>query len=100
MAKTKNLAIPGGGGGSGPPVPHLDPPIRKLVIIQFFGFATEKFQSRENFNMFHIFDQNIDCGYTLEPPRRGGSNRYTQSIFWNRNKIKSTLVYHCTPQYY
>ena len=25
--------------------------------------------------------QNIDCGYTLEPPRRGGSNVYPQSMF-------------------
>ena len=28
-----------------------------------------------------IFAQNIDCGYSLEPPRRGGSNEYLQSIF-------------------
>ena len=26
--------------------------------------------------------QNIDCGYSLEPPRRGGSNMYPQSMFW------------------
>ena len=25
--------------------------------------------------------QNIDCGYSLEPPRRGGSNEYPQSMF-------------------
>ena len=30
--------------------------------------------------------QNIDCGYTLEPPRRGGSNEYPQSMFWSKNK--------------
>ena len=36
---------------------------------------------------FYInFAQNIDCGYTLEPPRRGGSNEYPQSMFWNKNK--------------
>ena len=28
-----------------------------------------------------IFPQNIDCGYTLEPPRRGGSNEYPHSMF-------------------
>ena len=33
------------------------------------------------FNIFLIFAQNIDCGYTLEPPRRDGSNEYPQSIF-------------------
>ena len=25
--------------------------------------------------------QNMDCGYSLEPPRRGGSNMYPQSMF-------------------
>ena len=25
--------------------------------------------------------QNMDCGYSLEPPRRGGSNEYPQSMF-------------------
>ena len=29
-----------------------------------------------------IFAQNIDCGYSLEPPCRGGSNEYPQSTFW------------------
>ena len=24
----------------------------------------------------------MDCGYSLEPPRRGGSNEYQQSMFW------------------
>ena len=26
--------------------------------------------------------QKIDCGYSLEPPRRGGSNEYPQSMFF------------------
>ena len=30
---------------------------------------------------FHISAQNIDCRYSLEPPRRGGSNEYPQSMF-------------------
>ena len=38
------------------------------------------------FDIFLIFDQNIDCGYTLEPPRRGGSYEYPQSMFWSKNK--------------
>ena len=29
---------------------------------------------------FQISAQNIDCGYSLEPPRRGGSNEYPQSL--------------------
>ena len=45
----------------------------------------------ENFHIkysdiFHVSAQNIDCGYSLEPPRRGGSNEYLQSMFLNRNK--------------
>ena len=31
---------------------------------------------------FHISAQNIDCGYLLEPPRRGGSNEYPQFMVW------------------
>ena len=37
-------------------------------------------------DIFHISVQNIDCGYSLEPPRRGGSNEYPQSMFLCRNK--------------
>ena len=32
--------------------------------------------------IFLISAPNIDCGYTLELPRRGGSNEYPQSMFW------------------
>ena len=31
--------------------------------------------------IFLISVENIDRGYLLEPPRRGGSNEYQQSIF-------------------
>ena len=31
------------------------------------------------FSLFLL--QNIDCGYSLEPPQRGGSNVYPQSMF-------------------
>ena len=31
--------------------------------------------------IFLIFAQNMDCGYSLEPPHRGGSNEYLQSMF-------------------
>ena len=53
----------------------------------------EKFQ-KKNFAIFLIFAQNIDCGYTLEPPRRGGSNEYPQSMFWSK-KMKNRY----TPAY-
>ena len=41
---------------------------------------------KKNVDIFLIFAQNIDCGYTLEPPRRGGSNEHPQSMFWSKNK--------------
>ena len=37
-------------------------------------------------DILNIFTQNVDCGYTLEPPRRGVSNMYPQSMFWIKNK--------------
>ena len=38
-----------------------------VKIEKFVGFCKD---------IFLIFAQNIDCGYTLEPPRRGGSNEF------------------------
>ena len=35
---------------------------------------------------FNILAKNIDCGYTLVTPQRGGTNEYPQSMFWNKNK--------------
>ena len=32
--------------------------------------------SGENVNIFNMFAQNIDCGYTLAPPCRDGSYEY------------------------
>ena len=52
----------------------------------------------KNSDIFNISAQNIDCGYSLEPPRRGGSNEYPQSIILIRNK--KINVYPCKPQFY
>ena len=51
----------------------------------FSGVKIENLQLKI-FGIFLIFAQNIDCGYTLEPPRRDGSNEYPQSMFWSKNK--------------
>ena len=51
----------------------------------FLALKIENFQLKK-FDIFLIFAQNIDCGYTLEPPRRGGSKEYPQSMFWSKNK--------------
>ena len=42
-----------------------------IVKLGFTGFYT----------IFLNSVQNIDCGYSLEPPRRGGSNEYPQFMF-------------------
>ena len=52
----------------------------------------------KNSGSFQIFSQNISCGYSLEPSRRGGSNKYPQSMFLSRNK--KITVYPCKPQFY
>ena len=36
--------------------------------------------------IFLISAQNIDCGYSLEPPRRGGSNEYPNLCFEQKYK--------------
>ena len=45
-----------------------------------------KFHQRKKNDIFLIFAQNIDCGYKLEPPRRGVSNEYPQSTFWSKTE--------------
>ena len=52
----------------------------------------------KNSDIFHMSPQNIDCGYSLKPPPRGGSNEYTQSMFLSRNNKNN--VYPCKPQFY
>ena len=51
--------------------------------------------------MFNIFAENIDCGYTLEPPWRDSSNECPQSMFWIKNKkICIPLYYSSIPHFY
>ena len=67
------------------------------IYWKFYHQKNENFQIK-NFDIFHISAQNIDCGYSLELPRRGGSNKYPQSMFLSRNKKNN--VYPCKPQFY
>ena len=57
----------------------------------------ETFQIKKS-DILSISDQNIDCRYSLEPHRRGGSNEYQQSMFLSRNKKDN--VYPFKPQFY
>ena len=50
------------------------------IYCKFYLPKNENFQIKLS-DIFHISAQNIDCGYSLEPPRRGGSNEYPQSMF-------------------
>ena len=49
-------------------------PLKPHLIYKKLGFTGV-------YIVFLIFAQNIDCGYSLEPPRRGGSNEYHNLCF-------------------
>ena len=70
---------------------------RLFKYIKKITSKTENFQMK-NSDIFYISAQNMDCGYSLEPPRRGGSNEYPQSMFLSTNKKNN--VYPCKPQFY
>ena len=71
---------------------------RLFKYIENFTTKYWKCSDKKNSDIFHISAQNIDCGYLLEPPYRGGSNEYPQSMFLSRNK--KNIVYPCKPQFY
>ena len=53
-----------------------------MPMIQFFSEVVKVENVQYNiFDIFLIVAQNIDCRYTLEPSRCGGSNEYPQSMF-------------------
>ena len=73
-------------------------PLRKHAysnIKKIWPPKTENFQEKTQ-DIFHISAQNLDCGYSLEPPRRDGSNEYP--LCFSRNKKNN--VYPCKPQFY
>ena len=51
----------------------------------------------KNSNLFHISAQNIDCVYSLEPPRGDGSNEYPQSRF--RAEIRKIMYTPVNPSF-
>ena len=66
-------------------------------ILKILPPKNENFEIKKT-DIFHISAQNIDCRYPLEPPRRGGSNEYPQSMFLSINKKNN--VHPCKPQFY
>ena len=71
---------------------------RLFKYIENFPSKNLKFSDKKkNCDIFHISAQNINCWYSLEPPRRGGSNEYPQSWFWAEIR---KITYPCKPQFY
>ena len=69
--------------------PHMQwtPPLHPTFMKWNWGWTTVI----HYFLMFFL--SNIDCGYSLEPHNRGGSNVYPRSMFLSKDK-KSILFFH------
>ena len=65
-------------------------------ILKILPPTNENFQ-KKNSDIFLISAQNQDCGYSLEPPRRGGSNEYPQSRF--RAEIRKIMYTPVNPSF-
>ena len=64
-----------------------------IQIYRKFHLQKPKIFRLKKSDIFHNPAQNIDCGYSLEPSRRGSSNEYPQSMFWAEiRKIMYTPV--------
>ena len=59
---------------------------RLFKYIEILTPKKQKILELKNSDIFHISAQNIDCGYSLDPPRQGGSNEYPQSMCLSRTK--------------
>ena len=70
---------------------------RLFKYIENFTSKNWKFSDKKS-DILAISAKNIDCGYSLEPPRRGGSNEYPQSMFLSTNKKNN--VYPFKPHFY
>ena len=67
-----------------------------IQIYRRFSPKTKQ-KSDKTSDIFHISAQNIDCGYSLEPPRRGDSNEYPQSMVLSKHKKNN--VYPVNPSF-
>ena len=65
--------------------PQLSKDITKTCLYNFDPLKPHFYIVKLGFTgvniIFLISAQSIDCGYSLEPPRQGGSNEYPQSMF-------------------
>ena len=70
----------------------------KTCLCNIQGFYSCKFEifHEKEFDIFPIFAQNIDHGYTVELPRPGGTNVYPQcpqSMFSIKNNKNYTTSF-------
>ena len=72
-------------------------PITKTCLYNFDSlnphFCVVKLGFTGVYIVFLISAQNINCGYSLEPPRRGGSNEYPQSHVCFEQKYKKYQIF-------
>ena len=65
---------------------YLFVPIMKTRLYNFDPLKPYFYIVKLGFTGLYIFFlfllKNTDCGHSLEPPRRGGSNEYPQSMYW------------------
>ena len=57
-------------------------PCNEYPLLPHFYIVKLEYTGVYLFFLFLL--QNIDCGYSLEPPRWGSSNVYPQSMFWGK----------------
>ena len=67
------------------------------IYWEFYHQQMKTFRWK-NSGSFYISSHNIACRYLLEPPQRGSSNEYPQSVFFSINK--KINVYPCKPVFY
>ena len=65
-------------------------------LLKILQPKKQNFQIK-NSDIFHIPAQNIDCGYSLDPPQWAGSNEYPQSMFLS--KIRKIMYTSFNPSF-
>ena len=74
---------------------YIHIPLQKHAYSNILNILTTKKWnfSDKNLDISHTSGQNIDCGHSLELPRRGISNEYHNLCFWAEiRKIMYTPV--------
>ena len=79
-----------------PPIYPLSQYIRKTCLYNFDPIKPHFYivnWGLQGYTLFFLFLlKNIDCGYSLEPPRRGGSNEYHNICFEQKYEKYQTFL--------